>query len=310
MLAALDWLGLAVLLGQGLLLSWGALVVWLVWALTHPPRVGYGFAVARSLPGTPLEAPLSRPFESWTFTSRGRELPVWDVAGDAAAGPVVVVTHGWGSSRVRALNKLGAMLPHARRVLLWDMPGHGDAPGWSTLGAREPEDLLALIACACGSGGEGGGAERVVLVGASMGAGVSIVAAARDPRVCAVVAQSPYRFAPSPAARVLALRGLLVRWAFVPAVGVLGQVVGEGWGWWSERGGRAYDRAEHARRLRVPLLVLHAEKDAVVTAEDGRAVVDAAAQGAGAELVVVPGAGHNDVWTEPRAAAVAAQAVG
>ena len=86
--------------------------------------------------------------------------------------------------------------------------------------------------------------------------------------------------------------------------------------WLSDVAGRAYDRAydplgvarqllaiqasgdrtEALRRLDVPTLVVHGEDDPLIQVEGGRAT---AAAVPGAELVVVPGMGHNlprDLW--------------
>jgi pimeloyl-ACP methyl ester carboxylesterase len=86
--------------------------------------------------------------------------------------------------------------------------------------------------------------------------------------------------------------------------------------WLSDVAGRAYDRAydplgvarqllaihasgdrtEGLRRLDVPTLVVHGEDDPLVQVEGGRAT---AAAVPGAELVVVPGMGHNlprELW--------------
>ena len=47
--------GLLVTLAIGLVLAYGASVVYCAWVLTHPPRRTYAWAVSRSLPGEPGE---------------------------------------------------------------------------------------------------------------------------------------------------------------------------------------------------------------------------------------------------------------
>src|SRR5689334_9666437 len=124
-----------VILAAGLALLWCAAVAYTTWMLTHPPRRPYAAAVARGRPGDPGD--LDRAFESWSVRSRGMDLPVGDVPGDDAAGPVVVMTHGWADSRVGGLVRLPSILPVASRVVLWDLPGHGEAPGTCRLGTVE-----------------------------------------------------------------------------------------------------------------------------------------------------------------------------
>src|SRR5204862_21161 len=155
------------ILAIGLLVLWAGTVIGTAWMLTHPPKRTYASAVARGRPGDPSELDTPRRFESWSFTSRGKQFPVWEVAGDDPVGPTIVMTHGWADSRIGALVRVGALAPVASRIIMWDLEGHGEAPGWCALGLRETEDLIAL-AERCGS--------RLVLYGWSLGAGVSLVA--------------------------------------------------------------------------------------------------------------------------------------
>ncbi|MBY0397201.1 MAG: hypothetical protein K2X91_12160, partial [Thermoleophilia bacterium] len=133
-IVAADWPGIALLLAIGLSLSWCAGVLYARHALTRPPRRTYGTAVSRRQPGTPMElddrsGSGPRAFTEWTLKrADGSTLPVWEIAGDSTSGPTVVFTHGWGDGRIGGLLRLEPFLPFASRLLLWDLPGHGDAP--------------------------------------------------------------------------------------------------------------------------------------------------------------------------------------
>jgi pimeloyl-ACP methyl ester carboxylesterase len=222
----------------------------------------------------------ARAFTAWTFESRGLELAAWDIAGERADGAVVILTHGWGDSRVGGLSRVEAVVKAASRVILWDMAGHGESQGRCTLGVREVEDLLALIEKVRGESG-------VVLYGWSLGAGVSIAAATRSEHVRAVVAESAYRLAMTPARAVIQGWGLPWRINLPLALAWVGWRAGVGVRW------RGFDRAEVARGLRVPMLVLHGEEDGVSPVEDGRAIAEA---GRGV-FVALAGAGHHGMWT-------------
>lgn len=304
-------MGLAALLALGLALA-VSLQTWQVArTLTRPPRRGYTWSVSRGIPGTPAELPPApdgpgpRPFSTFTVRSRGIDLPAWDIPGDEPRGPTVVFTHGWGESRQFGLARLAALLPRARRVILWDLPAHGDAGGSLNMGTTEVDDLLALLAGLPEH-------EPVVLHGFSLGAGVSIAAAARTSHavpgsIVGVIAEAPYRFPRTPARNVVRHAGLPA-WPSVPlGLGAIGLLrLRAGLTWFQARGPAGFDRAALAGRLTVPLLVLHGANDAVCPVDDGAAI---AAATPGGRLVVVPGAGHLTMWTDPLSRPAASQAV-
>jgi pimeloyl-ACP methyl ester carboxylesterase len=293
-IADADWLGLALLLAGGLAIAWSAGVLYARYALTHPPRRTYGTAVARNQPGTPAEFDAGRfgtgprAFTEWSLQSvhGNAQLPVWDIPGDNPAGPTVICTHGWGDGRIGGLLRLEPFLSHASRLLLWDLPGHGDAPaaaGPCRLGRTEAADLTAMIGKTEGP---------VVLFGWSLGAGVSIVSAANQARVIGVALEAPYTLPQVPASRVMAARGLPGLGMLRTALTIIGGLA------WQRPGGSGgtFDRAAAASRLRVPLLILHGVDDPVCPLAGAQAIAAAAI---GAKLVPIQGARHNDLWINP-----------
>jgi pimeloyl-ACP methyl ester carboxylesterase len=277
------WTGLSLLLLLGLV-CWVALSTWFTaWKLTHPPRRTYASAVARGKPGTPDELTPPRRYSGWQLPTARGSLGVWEIDGDDPDGAIVIFTHGWGDSRIGALARIEALAPGAAKVIAWDLPGHGVSPGICRLGADEHELLLLLTERVRTEG------RSVVLVGASLGAGVSIVAAAamHPEQPAAVVAEAPYRVPKTPAANVLGNEGLPVWPNLALALAALRGMFG------ARLGGEAFDRAAHAAKLRCPLLVLHGTEDDVCPAEDGRAIAAAASEG---RWEVVEGGGHNDLW--------------
>ncbi|MBX3357512.1 MAG: alpha/beta fold hydrolase [Phycisphaeraceae bacterium] len=298
--------GLALLLLLGLAIMW-ALVVWFtVHALTHPPRRGLAWALARSRPADPAAFATpegtARPYETWSFRSRCMEFPVWDVPGDDESGPVLIVTPGWGDSRVVMLSRLPALLPVSRRVVMWDLAGQGDSPGIGALGTRDVEDLCRLIETVAERGLEA----RVLLYGYSLGAGVSIAAAAASELVAGVIAEAPYRVPIDPARNVLRNAALPHAATLRPALALLGVRLGRGLTWAFDPAYGGFDRARLAERLRCPLLVLHGSDDEVCPVEDAREVTRAAPK---SRLVELPGAGHLDLWEHPPSAAAATSAI-
>jgi pimeloyl-ACP methyl ester carboxylesterase len=201
----------------------------------------------------------------------------------------VVLSHGWGDSRLGALSRVPSLLDRASRVIAWDMPGHGEAPGTCSLGHREPDDLLVLL--------ERVGSERpIVLFGWSLGAGVSIAAAARigelkdPPPLAGVIAEAAYRFVHTPPRNVLLARGLPHRVNLPIALGWIGWRCGAGSAW------RGFDRVALAALIRCPLLFIHGQNDPISPLGDAFALAGAATN---ARVDVIPGAGHVGLWTDP-----------
>ncbi len=266
----------------GLVLAWVLAVLYTAWVLIHPPRRTFASAIARSIPADPSDLSPPRHYECWTLRSRGMDLPVWDIEGDDPDGPILVLVHGWGDSRIGALPRLEAVAPNVSRVVALDLPGHGEAPGWCALGTLEVDDLHALVDQLALP------RERLVLMGWSMGAGIAIEVGARTPGMRGVIAEAPYRLARTPARNVLRQARLPWRLNLTPAFWLLNAVL---------RGrlrDARFDRARHARQLRCPLLVLHGELDEVCPIDDGRDIAQAAPQGTLSPIAL---GDHNGLWT-------------
>ena len=294
---ALNIPGLLGLLAAGWLLGLGLMVAWTAVVLARPPRRTYASSLAKGLPGDPGELrERPRAFDSWTLDRPGVALQAWQIAGDDAAGPLIVLTHGWGSSRIGALTRLGPLLPRASAVIAWDMRGHGESGGCCTHGVHEVDDLLALIDRVRGE-------RPIVLMGWSLGAGVSIAAASRIPGVVGVIAECPYRLIRTPARNMMVSMGMPWRLNLGLALRLLGLIQRcPGLG----RGQGPFDRAADASRVPCPLLVLHGTADPISPFEDGQAIAAAAPNGRFAEIA---GGGHSGMWVDPATAPACEEAV-
>lgn len=318
------------LLLLGFITGLGLLVLHTMRSLSRPPRRTAAWAIARSRPADPSELPTPRRFETIAFKHNALESgPVWLIEGDDPAGPVCIFCHGWGESKLDVLPRIDALAPVCSRIIAWDMPGHGEAPpGRTLLGTSEWIQLDDLVQLAQGEDLEARsriademeaaiedeadwetffnappkpGAPKIVLYGYSLGAGVAIeLAGDRPNRIAAVIAESPYRLAHTPARNMLILKRLPWRFNLPPAMFLIGLFAHRGPRW------TGFDRALLARDLKCPLLVLHGDHDEISPPEDGRAIAEAA--GTGREpphtpcigtLVTLPDAGHFDLWHDP-----------
>lgn len=314
--------GFVALLACGLVLAWLALTLWTLLRLLHPPRRTYATALAQNRPGQPDQLPhrngTARTYESWTLEWRTLRLPVWDMPGDAPDGPTFILTHGWGDSRIGALTRAQLLLLFASRIVMWDLPGHGNAPGHCMLGAHEHDALRALIEAVASSPppcGRGQGAgllpssspstcSPVILLGWSLGAGVSLAAmsgwdAPAASHVRGVIAEAPYRLPQTPARNMLRSFGLPHAMSLPVAMTLARLRIGAPPLWCAAHG--TFDRAALVRAVACPVLAIHGVEDSISPIEDGRAVAAAAPRG---EMLEVAGAGHYSLWTGECAGAV------
>ena len=134
------------------------------------------------------------PAEEVSFPSRdGTRLGGWYIPTPASAAPSpgIALSHGWGRSRAELLPHADLLHRAGFAVLAFDYRHRGESGGDAvTMGLRERGDLLgALDELAARPEVD---AERIGVLGMSMGAVVAILVAAGDPRVRAVVAECPY----------------------------------------------------------------------------------------------------------------------
>lgn len=279
--------GLLLLLAVAALLLVALLVALLDRGARRPPRRTAAWAIARGFPCDPGDLGLEA--SSWTLERPGAALPVWEIAGLAPEGPVVVVVHGWGQSRVAMLERVPFWRERASRVVLIDLRGHGEAQGGpSRLGAGEERDLAALL--------DRLGAQSILLEGFSIGGAIAVRAAAGDSRVVAAVVHGVVADFHRAVRGRLAARGHPTR-----------PITDLALAWWRLIGLRFAAPAESAARLRAPLLVVHGADDPIAPPEEGRRLAAAAPRG---RFLLVPAAGHGDAHRrDPGAVAAAIDAL-
>lgn len=290
-------LGLIQILAIGFAIGLVALILTTAWMLTHPVRRSYAWAIARSQPGDPGELDEPLRFEDDTIETASARVPIWDIGGRDPNGPIVLMTHGWGSSRQGALKRIFPIVEHASRVIAWDLPGHGDASGIARLGADEHTIAMELIEAL------GIKDTPIVLYGWSMGAGVSLALCAQIEKthdVRGVICESVYCVPHTPARAVLDLRGMPYRLNLSPALALIGMKLGVGASW------RGFDRAQIALDLKTPIQLIHGDADPVSPIADAQRIESHAHN---ASLCSIESAGHNNIWTDPIHRAIASETV-
>lgn len=296
-LSARDVVSLLPLLALGALVYALTLIGWLTFRLTHPPRRTYAVALAQGRPADPSELSPSRAFTSFTFTHASQQLAAWDIPGDAPTGPICIMSHGFGDSKLGALTRLHALLPHCSRVIAWDLPGHGESQGTCAQGTGEVLALVDLLFTLPPK-------HPVILCGWSLGAGISVAAAEQNLHfvgrrdginIVGLILESPYRLAITPARNVLRTFGLPTGFSLRAAMWFIARNAPSALSLHDASFDRALLAAKLAAGSRMPVLVLHGDEDHVSPLDDGRAIATAC----NAKLVVVPRGGHFGLWTTP-----------
>jgi len=178
----------------------------------------------------------------------------------------VLVCHGNGGNISHRLDR--AMLIQSRLgrdVLLFDYRGYGRSEG----SPDEPGTYRDARAAYRWLREHGQGPERIVIFGESLGSAVALELALGSP-ARALVLESPFTSIPEMARAV---------YPFLPV-------------WPLVR--TRYDNLGKIGRLRLPLLVLHGDRDDVVPFSQGRRVFEAAPEPK--RFFAIPGATHNDTY--------------
>lgn len=216
-----------------------------------------------------------------TFAGDGVQLRGWRCAPTGPRRGAIVYLHGIGDNRSGAAGVVERFGPLGFEVVAYDSRAHGQSDGsLCTYGIRERRDLRRVVATL--SEGE------VVLIGASLGAAVALETAAIEPRITAVVAAEVFADLRSVATE-RGRRLHLPPWTIARALPIA-----------EHRMGVALADASPvtaARKVRVPVLLLHGAADVETLPVHSRRVQDALA--GPRQLVIVPGAGHNQTLSAP-----------
>lgn len=216
-------------------------------------------------------------------TANARSLFAWHVpAAGPGAQPAVAVVHGWGGSAGTMLPLVPALHAAGYSVLLFDARCHGrsDDDSFASL-PRFAEDCTAAVAWLRARADVDGAA--IGLVGHSVGAGAVLLAAARDPRIAAVVSIAAFRHPEDMMRRWFRWRRIPQR---VPGTLILRYI--------EHVIGHRFDEIapiNTIRLVRCPVLLVHGADDDTVPVDDARDIL--AAGGAGVSLQIVEGS-HDD----------------
>lgn len=236
------------------------------------PAIGAGALLHPSRRVTSAAAPAQ--CDDTTFAGAGVALRGWRCRSIGTRRGTIVYLHGIADNRGSAAGVIQRYTARGFDVIAYDSRAHGDSSGAAcTYGFFEKQDLRRVVDT-IGSG-------PIVLIGTSLGAAVALQEAADDPRVTAVVAAEVFSdlrtVATERAPRLFtrdAIDGSFTR---------------------AEREGQfkvdEVSPEKAAARIRIPVLLIHGANDVDTPPAHSERVRHALA--GPSELVLVPGAGHN-----------------
>jgi hypothetical protein len=177
----------------GLIAVIGAFEGWLVYRVTHPRRTSHEATPSHYQLFTGEGMSWSE--DQWE-NADGTMAQGWFLRG-ATGAPAIVLNHSYGKNRAELLNLGVKLCEVGYHVLLPDLRGHGSsAVSYSSLGIHEKDDLNAAINFLKGKKSTQGqplvDGTRVGVYGVSLGAYAALTAAADNPTVKVVVADSVY----------------------------------------------------------------------------------------------------------------------
>lgn len=261
---------------------------------------GVAYVMARQVTRAERVAPEESParygldYENVVFPARGGRVSLrgWYVAaaGGSRAAAVVFV-HGIHVNRAsdHALEIAARLQAAGYGVLLFDLRGHGESGGRTVSGGYfERQDLLGAVDLLRARGVPDG---RIGVIGNSMGGAVAILAAALEPAIGAVVADSPYARAEDLVPQETARATGVPAWSvvpFVPGMRVAARLV-----FGIDLAALAPEAA--AARLDLPLLLIHGTADTRVPAAHSERI-RRASRNPRTVLWLVPGAGHVEAY--------------
>ena len=228
----------------------------------------YVFSTSRDTLATPDRREMAYE-DLWFATEDGMRLHGWLIPGDPEK-PLVIFFHGNAANITHRVDQIACLHSLGFSVFIFDYRGFGASEGR----ALSEEDLYRDARGALDYlKARGWPPSRLIYFGSSMGAAIALQMGLEVPP-SGVVLECPFT----------SLRE--IAWHMTPMTYALV-------GWWSI--GSAFENIDKIGQLTRPLLILHGDRDIMVPLEMSRRLFAAAREPK--MLLVVPGAGHSDVFS-------------
>ena len=229
-------------------------------------------------------------FEDVEFLSRRGDFNLSGWYLPAGPGPNLIFVHGIGGVRSgdNAVDLAARMVGQGYNVLMFDLRGHGSSEGDKVSGGYfERWDVWGAVDYLMERGVD---PASIGLMGFSMGAATSILAAAGEPKITAVAVDSPYANASDLISQESARKTPFPEW-LIPVFIPTAKLMANGF-YGIDLGELVPERA--VAGLTYPIAVIHGTADERIPWEHGQRVADAAPEGS--TLWLVPDVDHVDAF--------------
>jgi fermentation-respiration switch protein FrsA (DUF1100 family) len=264
------------------LLFTGAAVAGVLW-ITHARAYAIVHPARQPITASPESIGIMN-YQLATFDSLdGLTLKGWYMP--SQNGAVIIFIHGHGGSRTGLADEALAMIQQGYGALVFDLRNNGESQGnVTTFGLLETLDVRGAVDFVKAQPGVD--ADRIGVLGQSMGGATAIMSAARIPEIRAVVAESAYTSMEDNITNGVQRLAGLPAFPFAPLVIFWGQ---------REAGiniSEVRPVDEIASLSPRPVLIVHGERDDLIPVENAHHLYQAAQEPK--ELYLIPNAGHTN----------------
>ena len=248
---------------------------------THPTKI--------RMTRTPAELGASVYEDVVLQTSDGLSLSAWFIPSKSQEekSPAIIICHGYPGNKDDVLD-WGFFLHDDYHLLFFDFRAHGESEGgMASFGAHETEDLAAAVNYL--EGRSGVEADKIGVMGFSMGGVVGLMGASENEAIKAVVADSPYADLNTMVNEVYRNYSIF-RAPFVELTKIWAQVL-------ASVNTDEVSAVEAVKNTETPLMLIHVIDDDQIPSENAQRIYDAAA--GPKDIWIVAGRDHGQAyWLE------------
>ena len=230
-------------------------------------------------------------FEDVEFSPRNGVLILsgWYIEGEAGQ-PTIIFVHGLNSNREGNLELASRLVERGFSAMMFDLRGHGSSGGEKTSGGyHERRDVLGAFDYLVGRGVQ---AEKVGVLGFSMGAAAALLGVAEEPKIRAMIADSSYANVSDLIAQETARETPFPEWmvpVFVPGMDLMA-------GLFFDIDIGAMVPQDAVSRLNYPILLMHGTADERIPVDSSIRIH--LASHPDSSLWLVDDVGHTDAFDE------------